>query len=584
MDNRCSGYPARSALRLRLARAAALAVAAAWAAAGMGAGQVAGAEAGAAPELVHRAPDGVVFRVTADGLSSIARGRTQIAAGSWSVFNAEHWFKDGGSGLVDTSKLTRKTLEAAAPGRARVVHVRGDVTCTTDYRFAGQDVLISARVENTHASAPLNIVGFAGLTFHFSRPPTGLMPVQHISYFRAHGVRLCHPGFWSRIGGTYATDDTVGVGTSPWATGLTRTLTLWDYTDWGQGRRDTVPSRRLMYFAVSPVPPRGAATFDFRLRVSVKHDWQHLLSPYREHFARTFGPLRYRSDYRWVATDYLNHSQRAVSPTNPYGFHGAHRRIDTDAGSEAFCDKVIPGLKKGGGQGIIVWGQGGDDPRGGMYRPDFDVLPPEVEARWRAMAKQFADAGLKIGVCTRPRHLAVKLNWARDQIIDINPDDPGHRGMIWQRFENMMKRGCSLFYLDSFGASFEDVKLMRFLREKMGPNILTFAEHQCDAMLPYSGGYSETSFSTGAENRTGPHYRLWSGLDNWRIYQFLVPGCQMASRLYQGEKDIPKDFQRPDAFFFSNRISPLVPVNAFSRLEQTKREQDACLSDKGRWK
>ena len=46
-----------------------------------------------------------------------------------------------------------------------------------------------------------------------------------------------------------------------------------------------------------------------------------------------------------LATDYLNHSQQAVSPTNPYGFHGQHRRIDTPEGAKLFCDAVIPPLK-----------------------------------------------------------------------------------------------------------------------------------------------------------------------------------------------------------------------------------------------
>ena len=58
----------------------------------------------------------------------------------------------------------------------------------------------------------------------------------------------------------------------------------------------------------------------------------------------------------------------------------------------------------------------------------------------------------------------------------------------------------------------------------------------------------------------------------------------MTSRLYQGEKDIPKGFQSPDAFFFANRVSPLIPINAFSRLKNTKRQQTRALTEKGSWK
>jgi hypothetical protein len=44
-----------------------------------------------------------------------------------------------------------------------------------------------------------------------------------------------------------------------------------------------------------------------------------------------------------------------------------------------------------------------------------------------------------------------ECRWEADQISDLNPNDPGHREMLWRRFHNMRKKGCTLFYLDSFG-------------------------------------------------------------------------------------------------------------------------------------
>ena len=88
---------------------------------------------------------------------------------------------------------------------------------------------------------------------------------------------------------------------------------LWDYSDWNPDKREKLPQRRLIYFVVNEVPARGSRTFDLKLRVSPNQDWKHLLTPYREHFQQTFGPVRYKADYRWIATDYLNHSQQAVS-------------------------------------------------------------------------------------------------------------------------------------------------------------------------------------------------------------------------------------------------------------------------------
>ncbi|MGA2035534.1 MAG: hypothetical protein ABSG68_25070 [Thermoguttaceae bacterium] len=537
--------------------------------------------AGAPPaSFVHRR-QGVEFEVTAEGLSAIRVGGRTLAGGGWSVFNAEAWFKDAGSGAVKTGPMTRKTLELLGPRQARVIQAGGQVVSTTDYTFDGEDVTISARIENRHGDEPINVLGFSGLFFDFDRLPEGLMQVQHISYFQAHGLELCHPSYWSKIGGSYAIDNTIGVGVSPWKTGWTRTLILWDYGSWEADQREKSPKRRLIYFVAAPIPAGGARTVELKLRVSPNRDWQHLLAPYREHFQATFGAVRYDADHRWIATDYLNHSQQAVSPTNPYGFHDGHHRIDLPEGAEAFCQTLIPALNSGGGQGVIVWGQGGDDPRGAMYRPDFDILPPEVERNWPILARRFKEAGLKLGVTARPADMALRLDWKQDQVIPINADDPAHREMLWRRFQRMIDHGCTLFYLDSFGADLEHVKLMRFLRARMGRKILCFVEHQCDAIFPYSGGYSETTFHAGGQD--GPAYQVWSGTDNWRIYQWLAPGSQLVSRLYQVEGRMPPGFEPVDRFFYRQRITPLLPVSDFRRLPGLKDIQGAYVDAEGKW-
>ena len=521
--------------------------------------------------FVHRADRDVVFEVTSNGLSRITFQGRPLARGEWSVFNAESWFARGASnGPVRAGQFQERWLEIVSPTHAVVRQRRDDVFCAFDYTFSGEDVTISARVENQHPDAPLEVTGFSGLTFTFGRPPTGLHHAMHPTYSQAHGIKICHPSIQNPIGGRWAADDSVGVGFSPWKTGLDRTLILLDYGSWEPNRRDNDPVRKLLYFCPGSIPPLGARTFDLRLRVSQNRDWKHLLEPYREHFQSTFGPVRYQSDARWIATDYLNHSQKAVSPQNPYGFHGGHRRIDTAEGAARFCDCIIPAIKTNDGQGLIVWGQGGDDPRGGMYRPDFDVLPPEVEAQWtNVIAPRFQAAGLRLGVTARPRDMAVKRDWREDQIIDINPDDRGHREMLWRRFDNMMQRGCTLFYLDSFGDSLEDVKLMRWLREKLGPNVRTYCEHQCDAIVPFSGGYSETTLHADPRDHP-PRYRVWSGVDNWEVYRWLCPGSELAARFYEKKGQPPADFETPDEFYVRSQILPLVPVDDFSRAPAIK--------------
>ena len=109
------------------------------------------------------------------------------------------------------------------------------------------------------------------------------------------------------------------------------------------------------------------------------------------------------------------------------------------------------------------------------------------------------------------------------------------------------------------------------------------AEHQCDAILPYSGGYSETTFHATKPGRE-PGYRIWSGLDNWEIYRWLVPGAQLAARLYQIEGKIPEGFQTADEYFYRNRVTPLLPVSDIQRAGSLKGTQMRYLDGLGNWK
>ena len=120
------------------------------------------------------------------------------------------------------------------------------------------------------------------------------------------------------------------------------------------------------------------------------------------------------------------------------------------------------------------------------------------------------------------------------------------------------------------------------IRGRMGRKILCFAEHQCDAILPYSGGYSETTFHAGGPG--GPAYRLWSGSENWRIYQWLVPGCQLVSRLYQVEGQMPPGFEAVDRFFYRQQITPLLPVSDFRRVPALKDLQGTFIDAAEKWK
>lgn len=520
----------------------------------------------------------VSYTISDDGLSSVSVGGRRVAAGGWFLFNADTLFK-AGSGRVRIGPPSEKAVEGTGPGRARVRHAYGDASAVFDYELRGEDLVIRARVENAHPAEELAVAGFRGLTFDFGKAPEGIMQCWHASYLQAVGTALMHPGHHTRIGGSWAAGEGFGVGLTPLETGWSRTLFLWDLPNWG--KQAVVNPRPLQFYAARPVPPRGARSYAMLLRVSANTDWKHLLQPYREHFTATFGPVRYESDPRLFAVAHVNRDAKSIGPQNPYGFHGGFRRLDLREGVAAFCDTLIPALEKAGGQGVIIWGQGGSDPRGAMYRPDFDILPPEVEANWPALAARFREKGLRLGVTARPGEMAVRATWAQDTTVRLNADDPRHLELMWSRFKRMIDLGCTAFYLDTFGNSLEDVRIMRYLREKMGPGIATFVEHQCDAVMPFSAAYSETDYW---EKGSAPWvveslYAPRSGLRAWEVYRWLVPGCAMISRLYDVHGTRPAGFEPVERFFYRNAISPMVEDYILpGRAEELRRLQDEFLN------
>jgi len=536
--------------------------------------------AACAATLEFKTPQGIALTVSADGLSSVRLGDHEIAAGGWR-FSVGDWILNAGEGKVDAKEIREKSIEILAPTHARVRHVHPDVVATYDYVFAGEDATVRARIENNHPSEAIGAAWFSGLTLDFKRVPTGRMYAQHGSYLRAHGVGLCHPSFAVRIGGSYAVGDGFGVGLSPLGPTLERTLLWWDYTDWNQGKREALPTRRLSFLVAEPVPPLGARTFALRLRASTNTDWTHLLAPYKEHLLAVAGPVQYRADPRLFSQCCANKAVQYITPENPYGFHDGFRRLDLAEGVKAFCDAQIPELKKTRGQGVLFWGQGGENPRGAMYRPDFDILPPEVEANWPTLVARFKEAGLRVGVCARPGEIAYCIDRTRDGTLRIHPDDPAHIQMMVRRFKNMTDKGCTAFYLDTFGCSPEDVKAMRAYRKALGPDVPTFVEHACDAILPHSGLYTEIHFDKKAK----AYGLAWMDLHTWEIFRWLVPGvgCVVKSRV--NEKDLPEGFETPDQFLFRNHMSPLVDDWLLaSHADALKALADEHLDETGQWR
>lgn len=474
------------------------------------------------------------FVVTDAGLSEVHVGDKQVARGEWRARNTTALFQLG-EDHIRFGPIADRSMRVVADDHVRVEHVYEHAAVRYDYLFDGEDVSIRARVSNRSARHAIEAMGFEGLRFDWASPPRGIMPVMHAASAirQEHGVGAMHPGNLTRLGGTWAAGAGFGVGTSPAGPTLEQTLTMWDYTDWtppqlaaeqGRPTRGQLPSRRLEFFARGQVPPLGARTFSFTLRVSTDTDWKHLLQPYKDWFRATLGPVRYKPTHRpWVMVS-ADKSPQFITPDNPYGYHDGHRRLDTTVGARQFCRTIPPLIREVHGQGALIWGQQGSEPRGAEYRPDFDVLPPPTRRNWPVLQRCMSEGGYRLGVTARPGAMAVRESWKKDRLVDTVPTEPTHVQDLVKRFENMIELGCTAFYLDSFGNRYEHVLMMRQLREHLPDHVQTFAEMHCDAMMPYSGFYLHITYDGEGEADLSGLEIMWLGKGLWPVFRWLVDG------------------------------------------------------------
>ena len=453
-------------------------------------GSVSGHDVGGRNKFRYTTPTGISYTVTADGLSEVRQASRVLAQGGWRFRAGDAvWGFPAGP---NEEAIASKKIEIVSATEAWVTHKHADVLVRTSYRFSGEDVRIESWVENHHPTAAIRVAAFEGPRVAFGRVPSGILPNWHSSYTAASGVLQMHPG-GIRIGGSYGVGEGFGVGVAPDDTGVHPTAVLWDW-DWSPGKREADPNRKPTLYVNAPIPAGGARTFAVTFRFSPNTDWKHLLDPYRRHLHATVGDkLLYTptNDRPYVA-GFVCGPESERRPTNPHAYW-SNRRLDSLYGVNEYFGWLGPHLRGIGAQGLILWGQGGTNPRGAMYRPDFDVLPPEVVPNITRFAGLLREHGIRLGMTARPGEMVTPLDWKTDAVARIDPGQKDQLELLTRRFHNMIALGVSLFYLDSFGSRLDDVAIMRAVRggvgkEKgIGPDVLTFAEHPADVIVPYSG-------------------------------------------------------------------------------------------------
>ena len=442
--------------------------------------------AAAAERFEFTTPARVVYTVTTDGLSDVRLGNKTLARGGWRFrVGDKQWGFPAGP---DAEAITAKSLDVTSPTQVRVTHAQGQILARHTFTFSGEDVRIDSWVENHHPTAPIQVAEFEGPRVLFGRPPHGILPLFEPSYTAGNGPKLMHPGA-IRIGGSYGIGDGFGVGAAPHDAGIHPTALLWDW-DWS--KREADPERTPKLYVQAPIPAGGARTFSVTFRFSPNTEWTHLLEPYRRHLHATFGDktMYERPSNLPLVSGTVCDDKR--TPTNPDGFQ-PERRLDSFYGVNRYFNRIAPDMRAIPAQGIVIWGQGGFNPRGAMYRPDFDILPPDVVPNIKRFAAMFREQRMRFGVAARPGQIAQPLDWTTDTVSWINPAQPDQLELLTRRFNNMIALGATLFYLDSVGNRLDDVAIMRAVRggvgkqKGIGTNVQTFVEHPSDVIVPFSG-------------------------------------------------------------------------------------------------
>lgn len=174
-----------------------------------------------------------------------------------------------------------------------------------------------------------------------------------------------------------------------------------------------------------------------------------------------------------------------VSPKNPYGFFHPSRRLDTADGVDRFLGEMMAPAAAHGVEGVIIWAWY-HAIRGGMYRPDSHILPPEIEANLPRLMRGLEKLGMKAGVCIRPQHLIancgtydVAVRGSYDKHNTGLADYAAHVTRTW------VDRGVRHFYADSFGESPWHVPILNSILGVGAKKV--WMEASCNATLAAGG-------------------------------------------------------------------------------------------------
>jgi hypothetical protein len=427
----------------------------------------------------------VGMTVTPAGAVTLTLAGRPVATGTWGLRPETYLLADGAIAIDPRAPVTR-SAEQDDGGRVTIHERRPHVAADFTLDLKGEDLHVRAHVANADPTHPIQPIGFTGLTFHFNPAArrTGYLPEWHWTYLKASGLQVFHPSMANPLGCWFAADDRFGFSAFS-ASEFDRQFLIaaeWVPPD------DTVPAECLLnVYTDRPVPANGSVDVDWSIRLSADRAMRHLIAPYKAVFDRHFPLPMQATNHGWIAF-FGEIDSRYATPTNPLGYAGPEYRFDTARGTQIYIARHANLERRLGFMGHIFWSPGGAyEP---MYPPDFDVLPAAVQANIPALVKGFHDQGLRVGLCARPGD---GVRRPAGELYRLSADDPEQMRVLRDRFRHAMAMGFDLFYLDSIGGTGgqNDVRIIRTIRDTVGPDVQLYSEYCTDMSLPFAGRYCE---------------------------------------------------------------------------------------------
>jgi hypothetical protein len=473
----------------------------------------------------------------------ISAGKKLLSSGRWLVFRD---LRKLDPTQVAVGDLVSSSVENEGDDHALIRDTFSNAKATTDIRFEGEDLHLRVHLQNLDANRPMGNISLHGLTIHFSGNPTGTIPSWHYSYLAAQGLKVFHPSLAEPIGAVFAHDDEFGF--SVYSDSEFDRQSLFN-AQWQ--KEGVIPTEcQINFFTTQMVPAGDAVDVDVNVRITRDLSIPHLLEGYKRVYSQHFPALLYHPDARPVG-QFATVGKNLVTPTNPLGFGGPARRLDSAAGTGAYIRALAPALQNAGAVGMIFWSPGGfSEP---MYPPDFDQFPTSVQQNIPALVEGFKKHGLRVGLCARCGDGVTRKSGKQFEMYRLNADDAEQMKTLMDRFTHAIDMGFDMFYLDSFGADDpNDQKILQKIRAHVGKDVLLYTEFCTDLSLPYAGHYCEWRES----------YILWTSDVQYEALRYLCPDSTWLA--------ISRSRQAVPAVFAKLGLTPLVEDSAVGWLPASR--------------